>query len=57
LTDVCGLCLKHGRPVCAECYLSEVDDLRSDVALLSKKLEEMQVLLNRFGIQRLVTPS
>ena len=57
MTDVCGLCLKHGRPVCAECYLSEVDDLRSDVALLSKKLEEMQVLLNRFGIQRLVTPS
>jgi len=55
--EQCGLCLKVEPKVCVECYLKEMEMLRADVALLSKKVEEMQLVILRLGLNRIAATS
>lgn len=55
--EPCGLCLKKEPKVCVECYLQEIEALRSEVALLSKKVEETQLVIMRLGLSRVAAQS
>lgn len=54
----CGYCLSESAdPICADCVDNEISALKQDINLLKKKVDDVQTLLNRFGLQKVVAPA